>query len=70
MKKRALIVLAGTMASLGVAMPAASAAPCHPHPEICEAEENSGTDHFPRDVPTHGPGSLGPLQWWYAANGE
>jgi len=54
-------------AALTAAPAAAHAAGCHPHPEVCEAEALSGTDHMPADEATHGPCSLGPLAWWCAA---
>jgi hypothetical protein len=41
---------------------------CHPHPEVCEAEALSGTDHYPADRPTHGVCTLGPLEWMCAIN--
>jgi hypothetical protein len=40
---------------------------CHPHPEVCEAEALSGTDHMPADEATHGVCTLGPLAWYCAA---
>jgi hypothetical protein len=44
-----------------------TAAPCHPHPEVCEAEALTGTGHMPAEPDTDGVGTLGPLQWWNAA---
>jgi hypothetical protein len=63
--KRALaaIAAAATIYTGFGTVQASAAGPCHPHPEVCEAEAMSGTDHMPTGQATHGPCSLGPLSW-------
>jgi hypothetical protein len=63
--KRALAAIAAAAtiyAGFGTVQ-ATAAGPCHPHPEVCEAEAMSGTDHQGGPQATHGPCSLGPLAW-------
>jgi hypothetical protein len=61
-------VAAAAITGLTAGPTPATAAGCHPHPEVCEAEAMDGTDHMPADRPTHGVCTLGPIEWACAIN--